>query len=192
MPMTPTTTTTTTVHRQNFPLFVMMLTTLTALAACEEAPLAPAPPAASEAVSDADDDLGPGHWLTTDDPRSPGVWLAERTAATASASDGGQNAARVAAVDAALDRGGELFVETRRMLANRTAQLVDVNAERGGTITPEALLADLAIPDPDGRKHWFGVIAQAYIELRRSGADHATAVAALRAEFRTRDTARAP
>ncbi|MBH0237875.1 hypothetical protein [Methylobrevis albus] len=178
-------------RRQNFPCVAMALAALTTLTACEDAPLETTPPAAAAASSSDEDDLGAGHWLTPDDPRSPGVWLADRTAPPGSAPGSGQNAARVAAVDAALDRGAALFVETRRMLANRTAQLVDVNTERGGTISPEQLLADLAIPDPDGRKHWFGVIAQAYIELRRSGADHASAVAALRREFTAR-TARAP
>ena len=112
--------------------------------------------------------MGPDQadWLAPGDPREPAAWLAERVGQ-------GADANRMAAL---LGAAARRYEESPRMIANRVAQIADQVEDRR---EPE-LLADLAFDTARSRS--FGAVAQHYLVLRRQGADHAAALAILRAE----------
>ena len=118
-------------------------------------------------------------WLTFDDPRPASQWLVERTIRLSESSD----KVRVISLSGLLTDAERRYHEKRRMIANRIAQIVDVSAEYGEPVLPEEVLADLTFESAEPGKMWFGIIAQAYIELRRGGLPHEAAVLEVRREF---------
>lgn len=118
-------------------------------------------------------------WLTFDDPRPASQWLVERTIRFSENSD----KVRVISLASLLTDAERTYHEKRRMIANRIAQIVDVSAEYGEPVLPEEVLADLIFKSEEPGKMWFGIIAQAYIELRRGGLPHEAAVLEVRREF---------
>ena len=110
--------------------------------------------------------LGQSDWLDPGDSRDPADWLA-------AAEEGAGSVLQSSRIAPLLDRADQRFDESARMIANRIAQVraefPDLRAER--------LLDDLLTPDGDDRA--FGVVVQHYLVLRRSGLDHAGAVAAI-------------
>ncbi len=118
-------------------------------------------------------------WLAVDDTRSPAQWLAERDAGKPVRKDD----PRVVALQERLDAAVARYHETRRMLANRAAQLTEVARENGDSLTAATILAELTFPSTDSSKLWFGVLTQAYIVLRQGGDSHAEAVARLREQY---------
>ncbi len=115
-------------------------------------------------------------WLEIGDTRSPAAWLVARGGARADED-------REERLEAGLAEAGRVFHDSRRMLANRIAQLVDLCAEEGDPQPAERVLADLTVTPADDERLWFGVVAQAYVELRRRGGTHADAAAAVRRTF---------
>ena len=130
-------------------------------------------PGALRYESDAED------WLTFDDPRPASQWLVERTIRLSENSD----KVRVISLSGLLTDAERRYHEKRRMIANRIAQIVDVSAEYGKPVLPEEVLAELTFESAEPGKMWFGIIAQAYIELRRGGLPHEAAVLEVRREF---------
>ncbi|ODN71811.1 hypothetical protein [Methylobrevis pamukkalensis] len=164
-------------QRRALPALVFLL----AVAGCDDAPVtASPPPSAAEAPAD---EWPAGDWLTVDDEREPARWLAERFPAAP-----GSVPERAARLGAALDRAEAVYHDTRRMLANRVAQVAEVSGEYGSPESPEAVLADLTLHPVHGGQLWFGVVSQAYIELRRGGRSHAAAVDEVRTRFAAGET----
>lgn len=118
-------------------------------------------------------------WLTFDDPRPASQWLVERTIRFSENSD----KVRVISLSSLLSDAERTYHEKRRMIANRIAQIVDVTEEYGEPVLPEDILVDLNFESEEPGKMWFGIIAQAYIELRRGGLPHEAAVLEVRREF---------
>ena len=118
-------------------------------------------------------------WLSFDDPRPASQWLVERTLRFAENSD----KVRVISLSDLLTDAERRYHEKRRMIANRIAQIVDVTQEYGEPVLPEDILVELIFESAEPGKMWFGIIAQAYIELRRSGLPHQAAVLEVRREF---------
>ncbi|WP_428929400.1 hypothetical protein [Marinibacterium sp. SX1] len=134
--------------------------------------MAPRAPVAGPDVTPAQ---GADAWLDVNDPRPPALWLVRRTHRFSESSED----MRVEQVSALLTGAERAYHENRRMIANRVAQIVDVTGEHGTPLLPEKILADLALPEEVGRQ-WLGIVAQAYIELRRSGRAHDEAVQMVR------------
>ncbi|MFG1348035.1 hypothetical protein [Xanthobacter autotrophicus] len=112
-------------------------------------------------------------WLERTDTVPPEVWLAARSVPPA-------DPARMAGL---LKEADALFDETPRMLANRTAQLQGMLAEKGVAEPPQDLLEDfirLAREDGGTRGRFgFGDLCQHYFNLRASGLGRVAALEAL-------------
>lgn len=112
-------------------------------------------------------------WLERADPMPPEIWLAGRSVPPA-------DPTRMAVL---LREADGLFDEAPRMLANRTAQLQRMLAEKAVTESPQDLLEGfIRLAREDGRTHGrpgFSDLCQHYYNLRESGLDRAAALEAL-------------
>ena len=76
------------------------------------------------------------------------------------------------------------FLESDRMVANRTAQLAQMLAEDGKPEIAAALIEGLSsVVNAERGKETYGELCQFYFTLRRNGADHATALTELRMRY---------
>lgn len=163
------------------------------LSACgeDEAP-ARKPVAAIETASGAPASRAPAmrprptrDWLERADGVAPEAWLAARSTPPA-------DPARMAAL---LKEADALFDETPRMLANRTAQLQRMLAEKALMEAPQDLLEDfIRLAREDGRtrgRFGFGDLCQHYFNLRAAGLGRGAALEAL-ALARAGQESRAP
>lgn len=116
-------------------------------------------------------------WLAPDDPQSPARWLADRHPC---AGDG-----REALLAERLDAATQVYQESRRMIANRLAQLAGFLEQRGEARCPESILADLMLDPGQDTEHGvsFGAVLQAYIVLRQDGIGHDAAIAQIRRSY---------
>ncbi|WP_114395815.1 hypothetical protein [Oleisolibacter albus] len=132
------------------------------------------PPAPAPAGPSATQQQTLPSWLAPDDPQSPARWLADRRPC---AGDG-----REALLAERLDAATRVYRESRRMIANRLAQVEDFLAQRGEMRCPESILADLMLDSGQRTGHdvSFGAVLQAYIVLRQDGIGHDSAIAQIR------------
>ena len=116
-------------------------------------------------------------WLRVEDRTDPAVWLAEReTGRRVASTDPAAQAFRKA-----LATAGERFLESDRMLANRTAQLGEMLASDGRPESYVVLLVSLTatIADTANGKRAYGDLCQFYLNLRRAGVDRNSALNSL-------------
>jgi hypothetical protein len=142
---------------------------LLVLAACEDQ----TPPRhAPQAVEDKRGELP--KWLTLKDDVDPAVWLATRE----SGPQAGEPA--VARLGKALGEAGMFFLESPRMLANRSAQLGEMLSAAGMSEDYARLIVDLSrVAASSARKQTFGELCQHYFNLRRQGQGREAAFVAL-------------
>ncbi|HTV31634.1 MAG TPA: MxaH protein [Methylocella sp.] len=119
------------------------------------------------------------NWLGVEDRTDPALWLA-----------GKENTARSPIAEAitqirnALEDAGDRFLETPRMIANRTAQLSDMLARNGQSESYVDLIESFArIAEGSKEKLEYGDLCQFYYNLRHKGADKASALAVISEKY---------
>ncbi|HXW71174.1 MAG TPA: hypothetical protein VEK34_07035 [Methylocella sp.] len=119
------------------------------------------------------------NWLAADDRTDPALWLAgKESPGTSSAPD------NIEPIRKALADANERFLETPRMIANRTAQLSDMLGHDGQKESYVDLIESFAKVAEGGKgKHEYGDLCQFYYNLRHKGVDKATALAALTEKY---------
>jgi hypothetical protein len=123
-------------------------------------------------------------WIAVNDTVDPAVWMIEKETGRAASADD----SRVRAARRALDSGGERFLESRRMLANRTVQLGQMLAADG---TPESYLILLTsltelVSDVSHGRQTYGDLCQFYLNLRRAGVAREAALEQLKERLNRR------
>lgn len=146
---------------------MLLLVPLVALAACgeDEAPKGSATLAAPRAAA-ADD------WLERGNPTPPEVWLVRSAA-------GPSNPELRERMRHLLTEADALFDETPRMLANRTAQLKRMLAERAVDEAPDVILEGFIRIARAGPHPGYSDLCQHYFNLRAAGLDRAAALEVL-------------
>jgi hypothetical protein len=125
------------------------------------------------------EDKTPGAWLRRDEA-DPAVWLASKELGRAAA----PTDPRVATLRQALARADASFLESARMVANRTAQLADMLAEAGMKEDYATIIDELsAVVDAKRGKATYGELCGYYFSLRRGGADRAETLQILKQRF---------
>lgn len=114
-----------------------------------------------------------GDWLDARSTQSPTTWLVERMAAS------GQTItpAEVVALDQALAEADARFLESDRMIVNRSLQLSTMLREIGIDRSPIVIILDF---EQAARGHQgalsFTKACELYVNSRRRGLDHAAAM----------------
>lgn len=120
------------------------------------------------------------NWLRTEDRTDPALWLAGKDAHDSSPP--GPEA--ITRIRNALAIANGRFLETPRMIANRTAQLSDMLALDGQKESYADLIESLAkIAEGSKGKQEYGELCQHYYNLRHDGVDKAAALAALTRKY---------
>jgi hypothetical protein len=141
-----------------------------------------------ERASDADDvietqeEKSNAIWLRANEHVDPALWLASREAGR-----------ELAATDPAVARMREAivaarahFLESHRMLANRTAQIGKMLAEDGRAEDYAGILHRLAeVAKAAGQRQTYGELCQHYYNLRHKGATPEEALRMLAERYRT-------
>lgn len=164
------------------------LATLAVLAAgCDDAPKAPAPPAPvaadapPPAAPPAADAAVPSRlslgkvWLEHSDPMPPDYWLASREAGRDLLP--GEPAVREFRV--LLDRAGQGYGETARMIANRAVQLESMLRARGVDESARQVIEGLVALSAGRSARNFGETGQHYVTIRPQRASREEALRAL-------------
>jgi len=124
----------------------------------------------------------PQSWIRRNDDVDPAFWLASKEAGRQLTSDDPE----VARVKKAFEAAASKFLESDRMVANRTAQLADMLAKDGKPETAVALIEGLAsVVNAERGKETYGELCQFYFTLRHNGADRDAALARLRTRYPT-------
>jgi hypothetical protein len=151
------------------------------LTACDDGKGRGAPPS-SDAVRI--EDKTPGAWMRRDDDRDPAVWLASKEAGRPAA----PTDARVAQLKRALELADAYFLESERMVANRTAQLAEMLAADSMPEDYATILDELsAVVNAKFGKATYGELCQYYFSLRRSGAERPKALQILKERYGASD-----
>lgn len=121
-------------------------------------------------------------WLRANENVDPALWLATREA-------GRELAATDPAVEnmrAAILTARAHFLESHRMLANRTAQIGKMLAEDGRAEDYAGILYELAdVAKAAGQTQTYGELCQHYYNLRHKGAAREEALRVLAERYRT-------
>lgn len=121
-------------------------------------------------------------WLRATDHIDPALWLARREAGR----DLVATEPAVGRMRAALLAARAHFLESDRMLANRTAQIGRMLAEDGRPEDYVALLDALAnVAAAAGQKQTYGELCQHYFNLRHKGATREEALRTLSERYKT-------
>jgi hypothetical protein len=122
----------------------------------------------------------PQSWIRRNDDADPAFWLASKEARRPLSVDD----PTVGRIKQAFHATATRFLESDRMVANRTAQLAEMLAEDGKPEEPAALIEGLAsVVDPTRGKETYGELCQFYFTLRHGGADRDAALGQLRARY---------
>lgn len=128
------------------------------------------------------EDKGAGIWLRATDGTDPATWLASRERGRAVA----ETDPAVADMREALASARAHFLETERMLANRTAQLGRMLADDGHPEGYASLLRALSsVAATAVTRQTYGEICQHYFNLRRNGAERGEALKLLTERYRS-------
>lgn len=123
-----------------------------------------------------------GPWLSATDNTDPALWLASREAGREHIADD----VAVGRIRAALLAARPHFLETDRMLANRTAQTGKMLAEDGKAENYAGLLEALStIAAVAGQKQTYGELCQHYFNLRHKNVTREDALRLLSERYRT-------
>jgi len=121
-------------------------------------------------------------WLRATDGIEPALWLARREAG-AEVAEGERVVERIRA---ALLLVQAHFLETDRMLANRTAQVGEMLAADGHAEDFARLIRSLVeVAATAGQKQTYGELCQHYYNLRHSGVEREPALRILASRYRT-------
>ncbi|MGD9541996.1 hypothetical protein [Methylocystis sp.] len=121
-------------------------------------------------------------WLRATDHMEPALWLAQREAGAAVH----ERDAAVERIRAALLSARAHFLETDRMLANRTAQVSQMLAADGHAEDFAQLINALVeVAATAGQKQTYGELCQHYYNLRHSGVEREDSLRLLAARYRT-------
>jgi hypothetical protein len=121
-------------------------------------------------------------WLRATDRTEPALWLARREAGAEVA----EGARVVEQIRAALLLAQAHFLETDRMLANRTAQIGEMLAADGHAEDFARLIKSLVeVAATAGQKQTYGELCQHYYNLRHSGVEREPALQMLASRYRT-------
>ena len=122
----------------------------------------------------------PQSWIRRNDDTDPAIWLASKGLDAAF----GRRPNRRTRARRAFQTAATRFLESDRMVANRTAQLAEMLAEDGKPEEPAALIEGLAsVVDPKHGKETYGELCQFYFTLRHGGADRDAALMQLSARY---------
>jgi hypothetical protein len=122
----------------------------------------------------------PQSWIRRNDDIDPAIWLASKEARRRLLPDD----PTVGRIRQAFHAAATRFLESDRMVANRTAQLAEMLAEDGKPEEPAALIEGLAsVVDPKRGKGTYGELCQFYFTLRHTGADRDAALTQLSARY---------
>ncbi|HEY8139340.1 MAG TPA: hypothetical protein VIF61_15970 [Methylocystis sp.] len=139
---------------------------------------------ASEAndVIETQDEKSSEIWLRANEHVDPAFWLASREAGRELAeSDPAVDTIREAMVAARAH-----FLESHRMLANRTAQIGKMLAEDGRAEDYAGILHELAdVAKAAGQTQTYGELCQHYYNLRHKGATREEALSVLAERYKT-------
>ena len=124
---------------------------------------------------------GDDDWLRATDRTEPALWLAQREAGAAV----GEREPAVERIRAALFSARAHFLESDRMLANRTAQVGRMLAADGRPEAFAPLISSLVeVATTAGQKQTYGELCQHYYNLRHSGVEREEALRMLAARYR--------
>ncbi|MBB4200165.1 hypothetical protein CCR94_03170 [Rhodoblastus sphagnicola] len=127
------------------------------------------------------EETGSATWIRRMDAVDPAVWLASQEKRRAVARDDPE----VGRIRRAMDEAAPKFLEPRRMIANRTAQLAESLAQIGKRESAADLIVELsALVTPDHGKETYGDLCQFYMSLRRAGYTREDALERLDSPFR--------
>jgi hypothetical protein len=151
------------------------------LGACDEQPQTTpsktAPAAQSTGV------LAQKRWLDVKDPTPPELWLASREAKI----DLPLSATDVDTFRELIARAGRRYVETPRMIANRTVQLEEMLAAHGIVESARLVIEGLVALRGEGdERRGFGEAVQQYFNIRSAGLSREQALLSLKTEQQNR------
>jgi len=116
------------------------------------------------------------NWLRSEDHIDPALWLARKETSAPSF----PSPEAVARIRNALAEANDRFLETLRMVANRTAQLSDMLARDGRKENYIDLIESFSkVAEGSKGKLEYGDLCQFYFNLRHKGIDKAAAFAVL-------------
>lgn len=128
-----------------------------------------------------DNGKGANIWLRATDHTEPALWLARREPGGAVVSERDPAVERIRA---ALLSARAHFLESDRMLANRTAQLGQMLAADGHAENFAQLIGSLLeIAAAAGEKQSYGALCQHYYNLRHAGIERDAALRALASRY---------
>jgi hypothetical protein len=117
-------------------------------------------------------------WIRRNDDLDPVQWLASKEASYPRAAGD----AAVLRIRKAFEAAAPKFLESDRMVANRTAQLLEMLAKDGKPESAAGLIEELSsVVDRDRPKETYGELCQYYYILRHTGVEADAATAQLRA-----------
>ncbi len=119
-------------------------------------------------------------WIRRNDDIDPALWLSSKEAGRPLII--GDPA--VARINQAFRAGASKFLESDRMVANRTAQLAQMLAEDGKPEAAADLIEGLSSAvNAERGKETYGELCQFYFAVRHNGADREAALAQLRRRY---------
>jgi hypothetical protein len=121
-------------------------------------------------------------WLRANDHTEPALWLARREAGSVV----GEREPAVERLRAALRSARAHFLESDRMLANRTAQIGEMLAADGHAEDFAQLINALVeVAASAGQKQTYGELCQHYYNLRHSGVERDEALRMLAERYKS-------
>jgi len=136
--------------------------------------------AAQDVVVEKKSEAPQASWIRRNDDMDPAVWLASKEAGRRLAPDDPS----VARLRKAFGGAESKYLESDRMIANRTAQLADMLAKDGNPEAAADIVEGLSTVIGVGRgKETYGELCQFYFTLRHNGADREAVLAELQARY---------
>jgi len=150
---------------------------LIALPACEDRKSRQEPVFTDRVVEKSDPSQS---WIRRNDDLDPAQWLASKEAGHPLPPDD----PAVFRIKKAFEAAAPKFLESDRMVANRTAQLAEMLVKDGKPESAAALIEELSsVVNPARPKETYGELCQYYYILRHTGADRDTALAQLQTRY---------
>lgn len=156
---------------------LLALACLAALSACEDRKPRQQPDFTERVVEKSDSSQ---FWIRRNDDLDPVQRLTRKEAGHSLPADD----PAVLRIKRAFEAAAPKFLESDRMVANRTAQLLEMLAKDGNPESAAALIEELSsVINPDRPKETYGELCQYYYILRHTGVDRDKALEQLRARY---------